>query len=165
MGLRNGSMLQLTAAAQVTAAAQAPQLQPLLPQLQLAAIKEMGSLPVVLIPLPTAVGLVGVSLALSDRMALLSSAPGTGRAVASPLAVAGVTHAVPLWQQPASSVSSNSISRQDSTAGWSLDLLFHACAVFCLYPVLACIHCVPVFSACLFPIKIEAVSVVACLLL
>lgn len=119
-------MLQLTAPAEVvTAAAQAPQLQPPLPQLQLAAIKEMGSLPVVLIPLPTAVGLIGVSLALSDRMALLSSAPGTGRAVASPLAVAGVTHAVPLWQ-PASSVSSNSISRHDSWLLQSLDLTLQA---------------------------------------
>ena len=113
-------MLQLTAAVAVMKpVAQAPQLQPPLLQLQLAAIKEMGSLPVVLIPLPTAVGLIGVSLALSDRMALLSSAPGTGRAVASPLAVAGVTHAVPLWQ-PASSVSSNSMSRHDSSLVCSL---------------------------------------------
>lgn len=74
------------------------------PQLQLAAMKHLGSLPVVLIPLPTAVGLKGSSLALSDRMALLSCAPGTGRAVVSPLAVAGVTHAVPLWQ-PATAAS------------------------------------------------------------
>lgn len=121
VGLRNGTMLQLTAPSEVTATAagQAPQLRPPLAQLQLTAIKELGSLPVVLVPLPTAVGLVGASLALSDRMALLSSAPGTGRAVASPLAVAGVTHAVPLWQ-PATSVSGNSISRHDSL----LDVLF-----------------------------------------
>ena len=115
IGLRNGTMLQLTASSEVTgtaAAAQTPQLRLPLPQLQLTAIKELGSLPVVLIPLPTAVGLVGASLALSDRMALLCRAPGTGRAVTSPLAVAGVTHAVPLWQ-PASSVSGNSVSRQD----------------------------------------------------
>ena len=124
LGLRNGTMLQLTAQ-QTHSSAQpphadpfqhptpavstgsgpsprAPQLQTQPPQLQLAAMKHLGSLPVVLIPLPTAVGLKGSSLALSDRMALLSCAPGTGRAVASPLAVAGVTHAVPLWQ-PATS--------------------------------------------------------------
>ncbi len=121
LGLRNGTMLQLTAQ-QTHSPAQpphadpfqhptpavshcgprAPQLQTQPPQLQLAAMKHLGSLPVVLIPLPTAVGLKGSSLALSDRMALLSCAPGTGRAVASPLAVAGVTHAVPLWQ-PATS--------------------------------------------------------------
>lgn len=120
VGLRNGTMLQLTASTEVavTNAAEAPLLHLPLPQLQLTAIKELGSLPVVLVPLPTAAGLVGASLALSDRMALLSSAPGTGRAVASPLAVAGVTHAAPLWQ-PASSLSGNSISRQDSLLGWS----------------------------------------------
>lgn len=121
VGLRNGTMLQLTAPSEMTAtaASEAPQLRPPPAQLQLTAIKELGSLPVVLVPLPTAVGLVGASLALSDRMALLSSAPGTGRAVASPLAVAGVTHAVPLWQ-PATSVSGNSISRHDAI----LDSLF-----------------------------------------
>ncbi len=124
LGLRNGTMLQLTAQ-QTHSPAQppqadpfqyptpavshstgsgprAPQLQTQPPQLQLAAMKHLGSLPVVLIPLPTAVDLKGSSLALSDRMALLSCAPGTRRAVASPLAVAGVTHAVPLWQ-PATS--------------------------------------------------------------
>ena len=124
LGLRNGTMLQLTAQ-QTHSPAQpphadpfqhptpavshshgsgprAPQLQTQPPQLQLAAVKHLGSLPVVLIPLPTAAGLKGSSLALSDRMALLSCAPGTGRAVASHLAVAGVTHAVPLWQ-PATS--------------------------------------------------------------
>ncbi|KAL0033688.1 hypothetical protein WJX77_000833 [Trebouxia sp. C0004] len=122
LGLRNGTMLQVTA--QQTHSPQEPPLadpfqhpNPAVshpagscgtglgaPQLQLAAMKHLGSLPVVLIPLPTAVGLKGSSLALSDRMALLSCAPGTGRAVASPLAVAGVTHAVPLWQ-PATSAS------------------------------------------------------------
>lgn len=119
VGLRNGTMLQLTASTEVAVAdaAEAPLLHLPLPQLQLTAIKELGSLPVVLVPLPTAAGLVGASLALSDRMALLSSAPGTGRAVASPLAVAGVTHAAPLWQ-PASSLSGNSNSRQDSLLGW-----------------------------------------------
>ena len=111
VGLRNGTMLQLTALSHMKAAAQAPQLRSLLSQLQLTAIKDLGSLPVVLVPLPTAVGLVGTSLALSDRMALLASAPGTGRTAASPLAAAGVTHAVPLWQ-PASSVSGNTVSRQ-----------------------------------------------------
>ncbi|DBA93331.1 TPA: hypothetical protein ACH3X2_003608 [Trebouxia sp. C0005] len=126
LGLRNGTMLQLTAQ-QIHSPAQpphadpfqhpnpavsyshgfgprAPQVQTQPPQLQLAAMKHLGSLPVVLIPLPTAVGLKGSSLALSDRMALLSCAPGTGRAVVSPLAVAGVTHAVPLWQ-PATAAS------------------------------------------------------------
>lgn len=110
VGLRNGTMLQLTALSELTVTAVA--VQPPLPQLQLTAIKELGTLPVVLVPLPTAAGLAGASLALSDRMALVSSAPGTGRAVASPLAVAGITHAVPLWQ-PASSLSGNSNSRQD----------------------------------------------------
>ena len=132
LGLRNGTMLQLTAShthsasesinpgpfphltpslpPSATAPFSTPQLQSDPPQLQLAAMKHLGSLPVVLIPLPTAVGLVGTSLALSDQMALLSSAPGTGRAVASPLAVAGVTHAVPLWQ-PATSVTGASHSR------------------------------------------------------
>ena len=98
-----GSFLPPSAAA----APEAPQLQPEPPQLQLAGVKHLGSLPVVLIPLPTAAGLVGTSLALSDRMALLSSAPGTGRAVASPLAVAGVTHAVPLWQPPTSTTAAS----------------------------------------------------------
>ena len=126
VGLRNGTMLQLTASSEVmpTAAAQTSLLRRPVPQLQLTAIKKLGSLPVVLVPLPSAAGLVGTSLALSDRMALLSSAPGTGLAVASPLAVAGVTHAVPLWQ-PASSLSGNGISRQDSL----LDSSFLAGAV------------------------------------
>ena len=113
VGLRNGTMLQLTAPSHMLAAAQAPQLRLPFPQLQLTAIKDLGSLPVVLVPLPTAVGLVGTSLALSDRIALLASASGTGRTVASPLAVAGVTHVVPLWQ-PVSSVSGNTVSRQGS---------------------------------------------------
>lgn len=129
LGLRNGTMIQLKASLTPTASdiayshpfqqpilppqapnPLAPQLQPQSPQLELATTKHLGSLPVVLIPLPTAVGLVGTSLALSDRMALVSSAPGTGRAVASPLAVAGVTHAVPLWQ-PATSVTGATNSR------------------------------------------------------
>ena len=110
VGLRNGTMLQLTASSPIALAAQDPQLQLPLPQLQLTAMKELGSLPVVLVPLPTAVGLSGTSLALSDRVALLRSAPGTGRVVASPLAVAGITHAVPLWQ-PAASVSGHTASR------------------------------------------------------
>ncbi len=136
LGLRNGTMLQLTAQqthppAQPSHAdpfqhptpavshstgsgPRAPQLHTQPPQLQLAAMKHLGSLPVVLIPLPTAVGLKGSSLALSDRMALLSCAPGTGRAVASPLAVAGVTHAVPLWQ-PATSASGVFHSRYADT--------------------------------------------------
>ena len=189
VGLRNGTMLQLTASSEVTvtAAAQTPQLRLPLPQLQLTAIKELGSLPVVLVPLPTAVGLVGASLALSDRMALVSSAPGTGRAVASPLAVAGVTHAVPLWQ-PASSLSGNSNSRQDLL----LVLLFLACAMriclalwnqLCLYdlktqPVMLlfsarhallaslrlCVHVPPTMCACPCIICVPAIDMTCCML-
>ena len=127
VGLRNGTMLQLTVPCMASPPGSPspplgpfppsspspgthPQLQQPPPQLQLAAVKHLGSLPVVLIPLPTAVGLVGTSLALSDRLALLSSSPGTGRVVAAPLAVAGVTHAAPLWQ-PAASVAAASSSR------------------------------------------------------
>lgn len=129
LGLRNGTMLQLTAQ-QTHSPAEPTHADPFqhptpavshscgsgrrVPQLQLAAMKHLGSLPVVLIQLPTAVGLKGSSLALSDRMALLSCAPGTGRAVASPLAVAGVTHAVPLWQ-PATSATGVFHSRYADT--------------------------------------------------
>ena len=114
LGLRNGTMLQLTASHTLSPSQSAisdppscffqPQASSLAvshqlcPQLQLVGTKHLGSLPVVLIPLPTAAGLEGTAVALGERMALLSNAPGTGRVRASPLAVAGVTHAVPLWQ-------------------------------------------------------------------
>ena len=106
MGLRSGTLLQLTSPQLSIAAPMPPSC---LPQLQLVTVKELGSLPVVLVPLPAAVGLVGVSLAVSDRLALLHMAPGTGRAVATALAVAGVSHAVPLWQPAAVGAGSSNV--------------------------------------------------------
>lgn len=99
-----------------------------MPQLQLVTMKELGSLPVVLVQLPTAVGLLGTSLAVSDRLALLHMAPGTGRAVATALAVANVAHAVPLWQ-PATLAAGSGNSRHVSR------LLAVAC---CYDPAYAC---------------------------
>ena len=98
MGLRSGTLLQLSCPQLTTSAESSLPPPSHTPQLQLITLKALGSLPVVLVPLPTAVGLVGTSLVLSDRLALLHMAPGTGRAVATALAVAGVAHAVPLWQ-------------------------------------------------------------------
>lgn len=93
VGLRNGALLQLTSSS-LWGAPLPPHSSP---QLQLVTVKIVGSLPVVVVPLPTAAGLVGTSLAVSDRLALLHMAPGPGRLVATALAVAGVSHAVPLW--------------------------------------------------------------------
>ena len=104
VGLRNGALLQLTS----SSLGSTPSLPPSAPQLQLVTVKKVGSLPVVVVPLPTAAGLVGTSLAVSDRLALLHMAPGPGRLVATALAVAGVLHAVPLWQSvPAPADSTN----------------------------------------------------------
>lgn len=66
---------------------------------------QLGSLPVVLVPLPRQLSTFGAeqspvcSVVVSDKMSTLELAPATASLRQQPLALANITNAAPLWQQ------------------------------------------------------------------